>query len=91
MPLQLFDGSDSENEDISKIKIDKEYARRFEHNKRRENLQRFEELKKKGVIDSPSHSHSEGEEESESESLDDDDELFCLDMEFLCWGLVRKH
>ncbi|KHN23010.1 Protein KRI1 like [Glycine soja] len=74
MPLQLFDGSDSENEDISKIKIDKEYARRFEHNKKREDLQRFEELKKKGVIDSPSHSHSEGEEESESESLDDDDD-----------------
>ncbi|KAG4990312.1 hypothetical protein JHK87_023769 [Glycine soja] len=78
MPLQLFDGSDSENEDISKIKIDKEYARRFEHNKKREDLQRFEELKKKGVIDSPSHSHSEGEEESESESLDDDDDYETL-------------
>ncbi|RDX95198.1 Protein KRI1-like protein, partial [Mucuna pruriens] len=73
MPMQLFDGSDSENDDISKIKIDEQYARRFEHNKRREDLQRFEELKKKGVIDSPSPSHSEGEEESESESSDDDD------------------
>ncbi|KAK7331285.1 hypothetical protein VNO77_25506 [Canavalia gladiata] len=72
MALQLFDGSDSDNDDISKIKINEEYARRFEHNKRREDLQRFEELKKKGVIDSPSPSHSEGEEESESESSDDD-------------------
>ncbi|CAJ1962950.1 unnamed protein product [Sphenostylis stenocarpa] len=70
MPLQLFDGSDSENDDFSKIKIDEEYARRFEHNKKREDLQRFEELKKKGVIDSPSHSG--GEEEPESESSDDD-------------------
>ncbi|KAL2335969.1 hypothetical protein Fmac_010415 [Flemingia macrophylla] len=73
MPLQLFDGSDSENDDISKIKINEEYSRRFEHNKKREDLQRFEELKRKGVIDSPSPSHSEGEEDSESESSDDDD------------------
>ncbi|KAK7412822.1 hypothetical protein VNO78_04476 [Psophocarpus tetragonolobus] len=73
MPLQLFDGSDYESDDIAKIKIDEEYARRFEHNKRREDLQRFQELKKKGVIDSPSPLHSEGEEESESESSDDDD------------------
>jgi len=73
MPLQLFDGSDSENDDISKIKIDEGYARKFEHNKKREDLQRFEELKKKGVIDSPSPSHSGGEEDSESESSDDDD------------------
>ncbi|CAL0334496.1 unnamed protein product [Lupinus luteus] len=69
MPLQLFDGSDSENDDISKIKINEEYARRFEHNKKREDLHRFEELKKKGVISS---SLSDGDD-SESESSDDDD------------------
>ncbi|QCD77373.1 protein KRI1 [Vigna unguiculata] len=74
MPLQLFEGSDSENDDISKINIDEGYARKFEHNKKREDLQRFEELKKKGVIDSPSSSHSGGEEDSESEPLDDDDD-----------------
>jgi protein KRI1 len=67
--MNLFDGSDSENDDISKIEINQEYARRFEHNKRREDLHRFEELKKKGVIDSPSHS---GDDESESESSDDE-------------------
>lgn len=70
MTQNIFDGSDSENEDISNIKIDEEYARRFEHNKRREDLQRYEELKKKGVIGSPSHSE---DDESESESSDDDD------------------
>jgi len=69
MVQNIFDGSDSENEDISNIKIDEEYARRFEHNKRREDLQRYEELKKKGVIGSPSHSE---DDESESESSDDD-------------------
>lgn len=70
MTQNIFDGSDSENEDISNIKIDEEYARRFEHNKRREDLQRYQELKKKGVIGSPSHSE---DDESESESSDDDD------------------
>ncbi|KAE9594840.1 hypothetical protein Lal_00013266 [Lupinus albus] len=67
MPMQLFDGSDSDNDDISKIKINEEYARRFEHNKKREDLHRFDELKKKGVI-----SRSD-DDESESESSDDDD------------------
>ncbi|CAL0301026.1 unnamed protein product [Lupinus luteus] len=73
MPMQLFDGSDSDTDDISKIKINEEYARRFEHNKRREDLHRFEELKKKGVISSTSSLHSDGDE-SESESSDDDDD-----------------
>ncbi|XP_058769144.1 uncharacterized protein LOC131643008 [Vicia villosa] len=63
--MDLFGGSDSENDDISKIEINQDYARRFEHNKRREDLHRFEELKKKGVIDSE-------DDESESESSDDD-------------------
>ncbi|XP_057430295.1 uncharacterized protein LOC130723315 [Lotus japonicus] len=71
MALQLFDGSDSENDDISKIKINEEYACRFEHNKRREDLQRFEELKKKGVIDSASP--SKDDDEFDSESSDDDE------------------
>ncbi|OIV95991.1 hypothetical protein TanjilG_27095 [Lupinus angustifolius] len=72
MPIELFDGSDSDNDDISKIKINEEYARRFEHNKKREDLHRFEELKKKGVISSTSSLHSDGDE-SESDSSDDDD------------------
>lgn len=73
MALQLFDGSDPENDDISKVKINEEYARRFEHNKRREDLQRLEEMKKKGLISSSSSSSSDGAEESESSSDDDDD------------------
>ncbi|CAL5209989.1 unnamed protein product [Lathyrus oleraceus] len=65
MSTNIFDGSDSENDDISKIEINQDYARRFEHNKRREDLHRFEELKKKGVIGSE-------DDESESGSSDDD-------------------
>ncbi|CAK8574001.1 unnamed protein product [Lathyrus sativus] len=65
MSTNIFDGSDSENDDISKIEINQDYARRFEHNKRREDLHRYEELKKKGVIGSE-------DDESDSGSSDDD-------------------
>jgi protein KRI1 len=70
MGLKLFEGSDSENNDVSKIsniEIDREYAKRYEHNKKREDLERLQELKKKGLIQS---SDSSG---SGSESDDDDD------------------
>ncbi|PPD71230.1 hypothetical protein GOBAR_DD31898 [Gossypium barbadense] len=51
MGMKLFiDDVGPENDDISKIEINKEYARRFEHNKKREDLQRYEELKKKGHV-----------------------------------------
>lgn len=67
MGLNLFDdgNDDSNNDDISKISIDEEFARRYEHNKKREDLHRLEELKKKGIIDESSDS-----EESESEDED---------------------
>jgi protein KRI1 len=65
MGLKLFDGSDSENDDLSKIEIDREYARRFEHNKKREDLHRLQELKKKGLVESSSESSSSSDEEDE--------------------------
>ncbi|XP_021898887.1 protein kri1, partial [Carica papaya] len=64
--MKLFDDDDGQNEDISKIEIDKEYACKFEHNKKREDLQRYEELKKKGLIEESEESDDESEE-SESE------------------------
>ncbi|XVF23229.1 hypothetical protein REPUB_Repub13aG0019000 [Reevesia pubescens] len=65
MGMKLFNDNDEDplNDDISKIEINKEYARRFEHNKKREDLQRYEELKNRGVV-----------EESDEESSDDDDD-----------------
>nr|XP_027091418.1 protein KRI1 homolog [Coffea arabica] len=74
MGLKLFD-SDSSSEDdekLNRIEINQEFARRYEHNKKREDLQRLEELKKKGVIDSESDSEessSEQEEEEENANL----------------------
>ena len=48
-PVDILAGSDEDSdggEDLSKVQINEEYARRFEHNKRREALQRLEERRK---------------------------------------------
>lgn len=67
MGMKLFgDDGGSDAGDLSKIEINEEYARRFEHNKKREDLQRFDELKKKGVID---------DSEEDDESSDDDEDI----------------
>eukprot|EP00268_Persea_americana_P013060 TRINITY_DN1568_c0_g1_i1.p1 TRINITY_DN1568_c0_g1~~TRINITY_DN1568_c0_g1_i1.p1 ORF type:complete len:648 (-),score=242.25 TRINITY_DN1568_c0_g1_i1:383-2326(-) len=74
MGVNLFEGStssSSEEEDASNIKINQEFARRFDHNKRREDLQRFEELKKRGVIEHPDSTSSE---ESDDDLIDSDGE-----------------
>ncbi|KAF8719416.1 hypothetical protein HU200_024129 [Digitaria exilis] len=52
------------------IKVNEEYARRFEYNKRREALQRFEELKKEGLTPP-----SDDEYEGEGEETDEEDEV----------------
>uniref|UniRef100_A0A0D9WHZ5 Kri1-like C-terminal domain-containing protein n=1 Tax=Leersia perrieri TaxID=77586 RepID=A0A0D9WHZ5_9ORYZ len=63
--------SGGEGEDISKIKINEEYARRFEYNKRREALQRLEELKKKRLADGGGE--EDADEDDDSSSDDDED------------------
>lgn len=88
MGLNLFDGSDEDVDDISKIQIDADFARRFEHNKKREDLQRFELLKKKGLVDDPSLSSKHAPEgadykselESESDS-DSEGEFYGVDLD----------
>ncbi|KAM1039236.1 hypothetical protein ACFX13_034532 [Malus domestica] len=71
--LQLLDsGSDSENEngndDVPQLKINEDFARRYEHNKKREELQRYEELKKRGLVADPSE---DSDSEPDFESDDD--------------------
>nr|POE95217.1 hypothetical protein CFP56_42640 [Quercus suber] len=53
---KLFEGSDSENDDVSKIsniEVEEQYAKRYEHKKKRVALERLHELEKKGLIQSP--------------------------------------
>lgn len=66
MGMQLFDDVD-DNEDISKIEPNLDFAKRYEHNKKREDLQRLEELKKKGLVED-----SEDESDSDDDSDDED-------------------
>ncbi|PON89105.1 KRR1 interacting protein [Trema orientale] len=87
MGTKLFNDSDSDNDNLAKIEVDKEFARRYEHNKKREDLQRYEELKKKGLIPRLEEDGDEGEDEDSSEesSLSDDDisvDLKKKDLEF---------
>lgn len=71
--MKLFDdgGSDSDGGvgDLSKIEINQEFAKRYEHNKKREDLQRFEELKKKGIIDSDIDSDEDDDSSEDEEDL----------------------
>lgn len=69
MAIKLCDSSGSDGEcDISKIEINQEYAKRYEHNKKREDLHRLDELKKKGIVDD---SDDEEDEVSEDDGVDD--------------------
>lgn len=62
--LKLFDGEgDSSGDDLSKIEINQDFAKRYEHNKKREELQRYEELKKQGRVDDSDSEDSSSEEE----------------------------
>ncbi|OMO52736.1 KRR1 interacting protein 1 [Corchorus capsularis] len=86
MGIKLFEDVDAQNDDISKIEINKEYARRFEHNKKREDLQRYEELKKKGRVeesdDESDEESSSSDEEEEEEDFDDQTTLSKKDEDF---------
>ncbi|PKA48862.1 hypothetical protein AXF42_Ash016378 [Apostasia shenzhenica] len=58
---------DAADADLSKIEINQEYAKRLEHNKKREALHKLEELKKRGLAE-----ESDGSDESSDDSTDGD-------------------
>ncbi|GAV79682.1 Kri1_C domain-containing protein [Cephalotus follicularis] len=71
MGVKLFD--EKGDDDISEVDIDKDYASRFEHNKKREDLQRYQELEKKGVIDESDEQGSQFDDDSSSSSSSSSD------------------
>ncbi|XP_020113816.1 protein KRI1 homolog [Ananas comosus] len=86
MAIDLFDacgpaGGDDE-EDLSKIEIDEAYARRLEHNKKREALQRFEELKKQGRAASSSDNEDDEDDDDDDDDDDDGDDDLAVDPRF---------
>ncbi|XP_070048235.1 uncharacterized protein [Nicotiana tomentosiformis] len=82
MGLKLFEGDNDDVEKLDKIEINEEFARRYEHNKKREDLQRLEELKKKGLIDDSDNEDSseDDEEEEEEEDLNPSSNLKFIDV-----------
>ncbi|XP_024522328.1 protein kri1 [Selaginella moellendorffii] len=72
----LDDGSDGEAEPT--LRINEEYAKRLEHNKRREDLQRLQELRKRGLVDTDSSSE-EDEDEDEDGVLPEKTEVRILE------------
>ncbi|KAI0145953.1 Krr1-domain-containing protein [Hypoxylon sp. NC0597] len=68
----LFDDSDDESDGGVKLQINTEYARRFEHNKKREELQRLEEKYKSKKANGDKS--REGDDESDSSSDETEDE-----------------
>ncbi|KAI0504914.1 hypothetical protein KFK09_015871 [Dendrobium nobile] len=75
MGINLFDDDEpsTDEADLSKIEINKDFAKRFEYNKKREALQKCEELKKRGVI---SDSDESSDESSDDEEVKDDFQFY---------------
>ncbi|WOL10342.1 hypothetical protein Cni_G19097 [Canna indica] len=69
MAIDLFGGSDSsaDEADLSAIKVDQKFAKRLEHNKKREALQRLQELKKRGLAGDSDESSDESVEYSDED------------------------
>ncbi|OTB20518.1 hypothetical protein K445DRAFT_372113 [Daldinia sp. EC12] len=68
----LFDDSDDESDGGVKLQINSEYARRFEHNKKREELQRLEEKYKSKQANG--NKSKDDDDESDSSSDEEEDE-----------------
>nr|GEW79904.1 hypothetical protein [Tanacetum cinerariifolium] len=64
--------SDSETGDLNTITINHEYAKRYEHNKKREDLQRYEELKLKKIIQDEFTDNQEYDDSSGDDDEEDD-------------------
>lgn len=70
MVWKLFD--DDDDEKLDKIEINEDFARRYAHNKKREDLQRLEELKKKGLVDDDDDEEEDTSSSSEEEEQEED-------------------
>ncbi|KAI1353124.1 KRI1-like family C-terminal-domain-containing protein [Xylaria sp. FL0043] len=71
----LFDESDDDSDGGAELKINDAYAKRFEHNKKREELHRLEEKYKSNQRGGSNSNNKEDEEEdgSSSDETEDDD------------------
>ncbi|KAK7965108.1 KRI1-like family protein [Apiospora saccharicola] len=73
---QLFDESDDESDGGVKLQVNKEYAARFEHNKKREERQRLEEKFKTRQTNGGAINDGASDEEDSSSDEDEDEDGF---------------
>ncbi|KAI0013719.1 Krr1-domain-containing protein [Xylariaceae sp. FL0662B] len=71
---KLFDDSDDDSDGGVKLEINTEYAKRFEHNKKREELHRLEEKYKSKEVNRNNPGDGRGDNDSESSSDETEDE-----------------
>ncbi|KAL0928415.1 hypothetical protein M5K25_000296 [Dendrobium thyrsiflorum] len=73
--IDLFDDDELniDEADLSKIEINKDFAKRFEYNKKHEALQKCRELKKRGII---TDSDESSDESSDDEEVKDDFQFY---------------
>ncbi|KAK1675685.1 KRI1-like family-domain-containing protein [Colletotrichum godetiae] len=85
--VNLLDDSDSDNEDggadiaAPTLKVNEEFARRFEHNKKREEMHRLEEKFKKPGNGKQADDDSDGDSSSSDETEDEDGFLATEDLD----------
>ncbi|KAI1807964.1 Krr1-domain-containing protein [Daldinia bambusicola] len=68
----LFDDSDDESDGGVKLQINSEYAKRFEHNKKREELQRLEEKYKSKQANGDKSKNGDDDDDSSSDEEEDE-------------------
>ncbi|KAI2618660.1 Krr1-domain-containing protein [Hypomontagnella submonticulosa] len=78
---KLFDDSDDESDGGVKLQINKEYAKRFEHNKKREEMHRLEEKYKSKQANGDKSTMDDGDDSSSDETEDDDGFLATEDLD----------
>ncbi|KAI0603195.1 KRI1-like family C-terminal-domain-containing protein [Biscogniauxia sp. FL1348] len=72
----LFDDSDDESDGGATLKVNSEYAKRFEHNKKREELHRLEEKYKTKQSNGDKSKDDSGESDSSSDDETEDEDGF---------------
>ncbi|GAB2229152.1 hypothetical protein Droror1_Dr00023288 [Drosera rotundifolia] len=65
--------SDSDADNVIDLKINEQFAKRFELNKKRDDLMRLEELKKRGLVDESKSDDDEGVDDDDKE--EDEEEV----------------
>jgi protein KRI1 len=93
-PLLSSSSSESDSEEETTLKINESYAKRLEHNKKREELHRLQEKYGKNIkVNEEDQDEDDEESESESETEDEVGELITPKLDAEIWrtlAMIRE-